>query len=417
MLPYARIASLLENIDRAERRDKASLAAGFLAELPADMICPGVRLLTGELWPPWEEREMGMGPGAIVEALGEISTKDIESLLLCHHELGLVAEAALLHKSQNSIYIEPLDAMHVYKSLCHISKQKGSDSDHRRGAILRGLFLKGEPIAAKYIARTVMKGTLVGLGPQTMISAIAMAFNAQQGDVTRAYALLPDLGLVAEAASRGALADMRILASRPIKPMLIRSGKISDAAAPRGYIPIYPGLRVQVHKAELEHSVYTMRLKSVASALMNISMDLLAIGHNFIIEATLVVFRGSKMQRLTDVVRFINHKHLSRRNSALPALVASDLIWLDGRDLTSLEYAERRKRLEAVIGGPKESPFRGLSLAEQRILEDRKAVEDYYAASLQNGMSGLVSRELDAPYLPGRFSRGDYFIRKMDSGA
>jgi DNA ligase-1 len=411
MLPYAKIASLLESIERAERRDKVGIAAGFLGEIPADMICPVVRLLTGELWPPWKEQEMGLGPRAIEGALGEISSVDMKSPLLSRRDLGLLAKAAILHKSQNSISVEPLDAIHVYQQLYNISKQKGPDSDHRKGAVLRGLFLRGEPIESKYIARTIMGGTSVGLGPQTMILAISMAFNARQEDVARAYALLPDLGLVAQAASRRELKDIGIAAFRPIKPMLIRYGDILDAETPRGYLPIYPGLRVQVHKVKLELSVYTIRLKSIAATLMNPPMDLLENSHDFIIEATLVVHLNGKMQSLTDVVRFINRRHLSRRNSALPALVAFDLIWLDGRDQTSLKYAERRRKLEAVVGGLNDPPLRGISLAKQRILEDKIAVEDYYAASLEEGMRGLLSRKLDAPYSPGKLSSSDYFIK------
>jgi hypothetical protein len=54
MLPYVRIASLLEEISKAERGDKAGLASGLLASLPEELLCPCVRLFVGELWPPWE---------------------------------------------------------------------------------------------------------------------------------------------------------------------------------------------------------------------------------------------------------------------------------------------------------------------------------------------------------------------------
>jgi DNA ligase-1 len=411
MLPYARIASVLEDISRAERRHKASLAAGLLTDLPAEMQCPCVRLLTGELWPSWEQQEMGMGPEAIAKALAEISREDVQSLREQLGEMGAVAEAALKNKSQHPISSEPLEVMQVYRSLIRISLQKGFDSEHRKGAILRGLFLEAKPIEAKYMARTIMKGTHVGLGPQTIIDAISRAFGAEKSALRKAYAVLPELGLVTAAASSRALGQVSMMPSQPLLPMLIRKGDISASTVPRAYLPRYPGLRVQVHKAEKEFFVYTLRLKNITPALMSLSQDLLAIGPQLIVEAMLVCSQDGKMLEQADVVRFINRRYLSRKTAVLPALMALDLLWLSGMDLTKLEYAKRRHKLKAVLGAPKSIPFTGISLAEERVLENPGEVQGFYNLSRQKGVRGLISRDLAAPYQPGSCSQCDRIIK------
>ena len=71
------------------------------------MLCPAVRLLLGELWPPWEEREMGIGPEALMAALAEVSEEDISGLRERLGEMGLVAEAALRQKGQHSLSASP----------------------------------------------------------------------------------------------------------------------------------------------------------------------------------------------------------------------------------------------------------------------------------------------------------------------
>ena len=86
------------------------------------MLCPTVRLLLGELWLPWEEKEMGIGPEALMTALAEVSEEDIPGLREGLGEMGLVAEAALRQKGQHSLCSEPLQALSVYERLRRISR-------------------------------------------------------------------------------------------------------------------------------------------------------------------------------------------------------------------------------------------------------------------------------------------------------
>jgi DNA ligase-1 len=256
-----------------------------------------------------------------------------------------------------------------------------------------------------------MRNMLVGLGPQTQIAAIARTFDVPDELIRKAYALMPELGLVAKAASTGILADVRIKPSRPVRPMLIRQGKASNSPVPGAYIPRHPGIRVQVHKAGGEFFVYTMRLRDVTSAMSSLFLELKAISHDLIAEAELLGFQNGLMLGQQDIVRYINRRTLSRRSTVAPALVLWDLLYLDGEDLTTLAYDERRKRLEEVLGEPNGETFTGISIAEQRVL---KGVGDVVEYSSRKGSKGLIARDLLAPYQPGRFSDSDLYIRAVD---
>jgi DNA ligase-1 len=412
MLPYARIASVLEEIGKAKRWDKAGLAAALLADLPAEMQCCCCRLLIGELWPSWVKQELGIGPAAIAEALEEISNVDVHNLKEQLGEIGAVAQEAIRQKSQHSISGEPLGAAQVYKSIIRISMQKGLDSQHRKNAILRGLFMQAQPFEAKYIARTMMKGTLVGLGPKTILDAISQAFGAEKSSVHKAYASLPDPGLITAAASRHALSRISIVPSKPFRPMLIRKGKEElNSQVPRAYLPRYPGLRVQVHKTEGEFFVFTVRLKDITPALMSLSSDLLANKSQFIAEAMLVCFQDGKMMEQEDVVRFINRRRLARRSTVLPALMALDLLWRNGMDLTKIEYTKRRKKLKAMLGAPRSFPAAGILLAEEKVLDEPKDVQEFYNLCRQKGIVGLFSRDLFGLYNAGSYSQYDFIIK------
>ncbi|QEC48910.1 DNA ligase D [Baekduia soli] len=73
--------------------------------------------------------------------------------------------------------------------------------------------------------------------------------------------------------------------------------------------------------------------------------------------------------------------------------VAFDLLWLDGRSLMDLPYAERRERLAA------------LALEGERWAAPDHVVGDgrrMLAATREQGLEGVIAKRLDSPYEPGR---------------
>jgi DNA ligase-1 len=417
MLPYERIARALDEIGHAPRGKKADIASSLLIELPPETLCPVVRLLMGDLWPSWKPRELGIGPQSITAALEEISKDDITSLWSTLHEMGAVVESALQHKAQHPLSVSPLDALVVYNTLRRISRMSGPESEHRKIAALRGLMMDASPLEGKYIAHTALGNMAAGLGPQTMIAAISQSFRFTGDEVSRAYNLMPDPGMLALAARQGTLSRIEMLPARPIKPMLLRPGIDRDAQdepLPAAHLPLYPGLKVQVHRAKGQIYVYTTRLKNITIALAGLTGELqdLDLNHEMILEAELMGFLDRKAVSQAEMVRYINRRHFARRSRASPALMAYDLLYLDGEDLTGLAYQERRKKLIDILGEPKEFPFKGISSAKENVLTDPEEVKSYLAKVQKQGCKGLIVRDLRAPYTPGCYSSSDFLFRE-----
>jgi DNA ligase-1 len=405
MFPYARIASVLEEISAAPRTERTRLAAAVLSQLERQILCPVVRLLSGELWPAWELREMGVGPQTIALALEGITGEDVPAI----GEMGAVAEMALLNRSQRSLSLQPLEALFVYERLERISLLKGPQSEHRKSSILRGLFQDASPQEGKYIARTAVRSMLAGLGPQTMIRAFSSAWGCDPDAVRRAYQLLPELGLLAEAAQGGRLEEIKIQPSRPVRPMIFSSG---EAALPGAYLPWAPGLKVQVHRKGKDAHVFTSRLHDIAPALSSLKEDLARLDQDFIADAQLLAFHEGIIQSAAEVIRYINCRHRSRRSRVLPALLAFDLIWLEGEDLVSMPFLERHKRLEQLLGEAKGPLIQGISAAELKIQHSPEEVNEYCRSVQSSGFLGLVAKDINAPYLPGGHSSGDALIMR-----
>ena len=411
---YSAIAIALQNISEVPRVQKADLVASLLAGIEVRMLCPVVRLLLGELWPPWEVREMGTGPKALMSALTEVSEEDVPSLEEGLIEMGAVAEAAMLRKGQHPLSRDPLQALSVYKRLRHISRMRGLDSEHRKNAVLRGLFLEASPLEGKYIARTALCNMLAGIGPKTMISAISQAFHCHHLEVQRAYNIMPDLGSIACAAYNKELDEIELQPSIPIRPMIIRHG---DAVVPGAYLPRYSGLRVQVHKRNGDIFIFTNRLKNITSVLNSLSLPLSEIDGNFVIDADLIGFLGEKICSQAEMVRYINRRRLSRKSRVSPAILAYDLIYRNSVDLTGLAYVKRHDKLLEAFGEPKVIPFSGISPVEDRCLWERDAVDDFLHQVLKAGGKGLIAHNFEAAYFPGACSNQDFFIGAKETVA
>jgi DNA ligase 1 len=409
MLPYSRIASLLDEISDFSRGKKADRIAEFLRDLNKDLICLGVRLLAGGLWPPWEKREMNVGPDSLAQVLQEISKEDIALLKQDLGEMGAVAEVALSRKTQQLISHKPLDALSVYHDLYRISNQRGLESEHRKSAILRGLFLEASPLEGKYIARTVLRNISAGLGPNMLLQALAKAFDYDHNELRNAYGLLPELGILAQVAYRKEIKSIKILPPRPIRPMTILEG---DPMFPGAYQLKYHGIRVQLHWIENELYVYTSNLKDITAALERLRKDISELKQDFIIDGQLIAFKDDLILPQNEVIGHINRKHPSKRSPVSLAVMSNDIIFLNGRDLTSFSYRERRSMLLSLLGEPKDLPFCGLAPAREVILKDKRDFEIFRFVEPESGLSGLIARDLSGSYIPGECSSHDFLIKR-----
>ncbi|NPV61212.1 MAG: hypothetical protein HPY61_01025 [Methanotrichaceae archaeon] len=408
MLAYSRLAQLLEEIGRAPRGEKVDLVSSFLAGLEPEQLPVAVRLLMGELWPPWEEKVLGLGPESLMKELQEISREDVPQLREGLGESGAVAMKSLLQKRQQTLSMQPLDALSLYRQLRKAATFSGQDSEHRRDAVLRGLLLDCTPLEGKYLARTIEGNMRSGLGTWVMRASIAQAFGPPQEELTKAYNLCPDLGTLAETAARRELCAIKI---RPLVPLRLMRFGPGEPAYPAAFLLLYPGLRVQVHKYGDRVGIYTSRLRNATSSLAGLVPEVLRIEHDFIMDANLLIRLENRILGQAEVVRYINRRHLSRRSGKFPALVAYDLLYLDGQDLTAKTYQERRERLLSVVGKPVRPHFQGLTASDEMVFPSPAKADSYGSSAEHQGATGLLARALSGFYLAGERSRVDFLVQ------
>jgi len=414
---YIEIARTLEAVSREERRDdKAQIVASLLKGLPPEMLRPTVRLLSGRLWPPWESREMGIGPEILRAALEELSGQSItpETKLT---DMGDLAEMLVLKRPQQTLTTSTMDALQVYDSLRQISAQKGRGSLFRKKSFLKGLFLNARPIEAKYIARTVLGRTMVGLGPSSMSAAIGLTFSVDEALVKRAYALLPDFGMVALNALRGEIMEVGLAPPNPVRPMIFgrekRAGDAIERAGTAAFVVRYGGLRVQVHKFNDQVFIYSSQLRDLTPSLQDLAEEVMRIKGNFVLEGEFLLVREGRILPQSEMVGRNNLKGRPR-DAAIPSLSASELLYLDGEALVDKSYSERRRLLSRTLKDVAGKPLCSkVFLAEELVSDEQKKAKELLKRSLDRGFRGLLLRDLGGPYAPGSTSRWDVVISQM----
>jgi DNA ligase-1 len=79
-----------------------------------------------------------------------------------------------------------------------------------------------------------------------------------------------------------------------------------------------------------------------------------------------------------------------------------DVIFCNGKSLMNETLKERRKILEKIIEERKEK----IVLTKKLISDDEKKVNEFFKESLKEGNEGLMLKNIDSLYIPGRYVNG-----------
>jgi bifunctional non-homologous end joining protein LigD len=120
---------------------------------------------------------------------------------------------------------------------------------------------------------------------------------------------------------------------------------------------------------------------------------------NAVLDAEIIAFDEegkNSFEALQQRMNLTNEREIKRMSQRIPvALVAFDLLWLDGRDLTGLGLEERRELLEAIC----ETDHR-LQLITHVEGDGRR----FARAAEELGLEGIVAKKVGSRYHPGRRS-------------
>lgn len=395
-----------------------------------------------------------------------LSKQKIEVVWRKKGDLGLVAEEIISKNKQSKLTSITLTVQHVFENIRKLAEMTGAGTVKRKVHLVSELVGNASPREAKFVVKTILDELRVGIASGTIRDAIIWAFlpkvigintgmkfkEAIKGkykkvlkvkdvkdikdtkkyyfiraddektargvynyfvDLTQeAYDLSSDFGEISEKLKREGLLGFSgtgINVGIPVKPMLAIKVDNADEAFESVGSPLLAehkldGCRLQMHKKDNKIMLFTRGMENVTKQ-FNELVDLIKAqikGKSFIVDSEVVGYdpKTKKYLPFQFISQRIKRKHkIESKAKEVPVEInVFDIMYYNGKSVMGLSQKERRKLLEKIV---KEKAWK-LVLTKKIITKDKGKLNQFYKESLEKGHEGLILKNIEKVYIPGR---------------
>lgn len=420
--PFLELAETLERVRHASgKNEKVSILAGFLKRLKSeDEVEFAARFATGKATRKGSAEETQVGYSTLVGVFQEVTgvtQAELSKSYLRHGDLS-ESVAELIGRKKIATLFEGADdagltILEVASSFEKMTEARGRGSGSAKRQLVKSLLLRSESeLEAKYIVKILSKEMRIGLVEGLVEEAVAVAFyEGDKQKVKNAYLLLGDIGMLAREARAGGLEGVKIEPMRPASFMLAEPMASAEQIAEyfegkELYAEFkYDGVRAQLHKRGGEVKVFSRRLEEITGSFPEVVEAAAKIPHDLILDGEVVAFREGRGPLSFQLLQ----RRLRRADAEESKVIAPvryftfDILYLDGRSVYGEPLRERRKLLWGIVKGA------GLHKAETETVREASEISAYFRESRSLGYEGLILKEPESPYTPGR--RGRYWAK------
>ena len=428
------------------RLEMTRLLADLFARLNDEEIEHAVWMTLGRLVPKFESLEFQVAEKMMIRALSEVVVNDlsqtsvndsadlfgsvdqtskIKTAFSHMGDLGAVAESITSEKK------DARELLDVYRALENIAKESGEGSQERKQHLLIALLRESAPLSAKYITRIVLGTLRLGFSDMTIIDAFSWMLTGDKSlrdELEDAYQRNTDLGKMARALKKEGIEGTRrinVELGVPLFPALCQRLKTAEEMIEKmGTVitePKYDGTRVMIHirKAGKNWKVRTFTRNLEESSgmfpeLLNeqalndiraeeVILDSEAVGYDSVTGALLPFQQTITRKRKHDIAEVSLQVPLR--------FFVFDVLDLNGKSLLKVPLDERKKILDTVVRDG--SVF---VKAPVEIVSSPERLRELHTAYLEQGLEGVVIKQLHSEYQPGR--KGFSWVKfKEEEGA
>jgi DNA ligase-1 len=424
---FVGFAKTAEAVSKTTKRlEKASLLATYFSSLSDGDLLLAARYLAGYVFPLRDQRTTNVGGSAIYGAILAISQCDdtwLRERLVALGDMGEGAEEAFA-ASKVTIRTPSLTLTEVGAFFETLSATAGTKNKQE---IVLAELAKATPLEAKYLVKLLIGDLRIGLQEGAVEDAIARWTIQPVGLVQWANMLTGDIGETAILARDSKLDTARMRLFHPIKFMLATAAAdLAEVARqmPNGFVveDKFDGIRAQAHIAAGEGNEASLHGEAVGSsrvALFSRTLDeitksypdliapLAALVENggpvdLILDGELLPVQGQKILPFQELQKRLGRKTLPEEllASVPVAFVAYDALYANGKVLITEPFRTRRAVLESL-----NVDHAHTRRANSRFFEDVAALDAEFEAARARGNEGLMVKDPESPYKPGRRGR------------
>jgi DNA ligase-1 len=421
-------------------RKQALLGEYFRSLAADDDLRLGVRFMMGRPFARTSERVLGASGAIVSQAILDhlaIDGRSYHDLVVRSGEIG-EALAVIFENHRPAALTETvgLTLRELYDLFDAIASTSNQESKRQ---IVRDLLGRlRTPREAAYAMKILFGDLRIGASEGVVQAGVAEAFGKTLAQIQRAQLLLGDLEEVAILARSDALASIRFKLFHPIQFMLATPQETSaDAVATMDGKTFWAehkldGIRAQVHKSADRIAIYTRTMDRTDESFPDVVDALARLPGEFLLDGEIVPFRDGCVQPFASIQKRLGRKTLTAKmlRDHPAVFVAFDLLYRDGTIYLDRPLRERRAALEDLAGVTPHAPGRGngqsipatalctadppdpnrpLLLTQVIEVSSAEQIDAAFAAAREARNEGLVLKDPDSIYSPGR--RGQAWLK------
>jgi ATP-dependent DNA ligase I len=432
-----------------KKLEKVRLVAEYFRSRPVDESAQAAVFFSGRAFPAWEERTLQVGGTLLWRTVGEISGKGEVALTAAyrrHGDLGSAAQDVLERTAPARSSLSVAELASVFDELARISAAA------RKLSLLQDVLRRATAVEAKYVIKIISGDLRIGLRESLVEDAIAKAFEENVKAVQRANMLLGDIRETLRLAAEHKLDRAQMRLFHPIGFML--ASPAQDAEEALSYFDRaavedkYDGIRAQAHiggKDDPRVRLFSRTLDEISAAFPELPQALRAFPEPLILDGEILAWSPDTAQALpfSELQKRLGRKKVSEDMLRQVPVVymAFDVLYARGELLIEKPLEERRRVLEQSFASVPQDGFiaehsmatenpQGRLVFEPAFFESTagtrsgaprvilapaltadspEKLEEIFSAARARGNEGLMIKDVQSPYTPGR--RGKSWLK------
>jgi len=421
----------------AKKLLKTGIVADYLKSRTTDEAAVSAIFLSGRAFPAWEETTLQVGGRSLWQIVAELSGHDEAELTAAyrrHGDLGAVAGEVLPERTGQGVAV--LEVEQTYRQ---IAAARGPAA---KADLVRDLISRATPLEAKYIVKIMTGDLRIGLKESLVEEAIARAYAATLAEVQHANMLVGDIGETVRLASKSRLAQAEMRLFHPLGFML--ASPIESAEEGLSYFAEaavedkYDGIRAQAHVANGEARFFSRTRDEITESFPELPDALTGLAHDAILDGEIVAwdYAAGHARPFSVLQQRLGRKKVSDKmlQEAPVAFLVFDVLYAGGELVMDRPLRERARILDELLAAPRRSinheGHEGSRRKNQGTLafgnddetfvaqvvrapafrsSSPEELEELFAAAQERGNEGLMIKDLDSAYTPGK--RGKSWLK------